>query len=103
MNDTHYAGPTKTRMNPSAPEDAEFYDPTATIHVIEGVYPTRGRGRIFTYHGGPGMSVGDERQFRHGWDGGSSLGWWRCVGTVHTDGTTEGEIPDRRMPHWVAK
>ena len=103
MNDVHYAGPTKTRMNPSAPEEAEFYDSAAIIHVIEDANPEKTRVRCWTTFGGPGMEVGEESEFRHGWDGGSLLGWWRCIGTVHTDGTTEGEIPDRRLPHWVAK
>jgi hypothetical protein len=99
---TMYAGPTKTEMNPSAPESADFYDPTMTVHIVSDTDPDKNRTWCFTTSGSL-MEVGRSDEFRHGWDGPRYLGDFRCIGTVHPDGRTEGEIPDADLPHWVAK
>lgn len=103
---TMYAGPTKTKMNPRDREVAEFFDPTLTVHVVEDTerYGNTESTRtwVFTTYGVL-MEVGESDEFRHGWDGPRLLGYFRCIGTVHADGRIEGEVPDRKLPHWVAK
>lgn len=90
--------PTGKTINPTAPESAYYFDPSATLHVIK----IDGKLRAFTTFGSL-MSVGDCEEFKHDqtcrW-----MGMARCVSTRHPDGTVEGEpLPNRKIPHWVAK
>jgi hypothetical protein len=99
---TYYAGPTKTRMNPHLREEADYYDPGQTTYIVEDTDPEKNRVWAYTSFGSI-MELGDVDEFRHGWDGPRYLGTFRCIGVVHTDGRTEGDVPARRLPHWVAK
>lgn len=100
---TLYAGPTRTRMNPHLRQEAEFFDPGQTIHILRQIDTDANREWCFTTFGGPLIDVGDEEEVRHGWDGPRYLGTFRCIGTVHEDGRCEGEVESRSLPHWVAK
>ena len=99
---TMYAGPTRTRMNPHLRHEAEFHEDGQTIHVVKRTDTDADRVLAFTTFG-PLMEVGEVAEFRHGWDGPRYPGFYRCIGTVHEDGRREGEVPDRSLPHWVAK
>ena len=89
---------TGTRMNPTHPEQAYNWDPRDTILVVqnEGIF------RIWTMRTPPvdAPQLGANEEIINA-DNDRFLGYFRVVGRVLQDGTTEGEIPDKKIAHWI--
>ena len=94
---TYIARPTGKRINPTTPEAAYFYDHGQTHYILE----MDGKARDFTSFGTFPLAIGDRIEMKH--DEGRWLGMAKVTGIRHPDATTEGVIPNKNMPHWVAK
>jgi hypothetical protein len=102
-----YALNTETRMNPSNPSAATYYDERVCIYVIDVTRdPARPSLRVYTSYGSATHAVGDRLDMRSSLQPNRSLCGYRgatVVAVIDTDGTTTGTLPTRGLPHWVAK
>lgn len=95
---TMYALRSGRKINPTNPEDSDVWSNDLTLHVVE----KDGKLRAFTTFGSL-MEVGRGADFQDD-QSGRDLSNWLCVSTRHPDGTVTGApLPDRALPHWVAK
>jgi hypothetical protein len=99
--------PTGTRMNPSKPDDAEYFDPGQTAYVVRPAHQSATGGeKVFTSFGNCGESwkIGTIHEVEHDQTG-RFQGAFQVIGIASFDGirVTQGEVPDRKLPHWVFK
>lgn len=95
--------PTGTRMNPAQPDGAKFFESDQYAYVVKNV--DTGALRVLTSFGHVGEawevgtlhSIHHDQSLRH-------LGYWEVVGTHdYKTGVTTGEVPDKKLGHWVFK
>jgi hypothetical protein len=91
--------PTGKYLNPSNP-DGEYWDPQCSI-IICSRYGASKPVALTTY-GSPPTSVGQKAFGFHDQSGGQILEG-QVIGIRRPDGTTDGEVPNARLPHWVFK
>lgn len=93
--------PSGTRMDPTAPEDNEYFEQGVTIYVLENV--DNGKRSVFSSWGSGWMTLGEVKEYHHD-QAGYSFGFLKVIGIIDTvAGTVVGEIPARKLPHRVAK
>jgi hypothetical protein len=98
--DSHAIFKTDTQMNPYAPENATFYDKEQVAYVL-----TRPSGTqiVATSFGNLGLKVGGYYAFHHD-QSRRGMGNLEVAGiTTFATGTTEGEVPNAKLPHFVFK
>jgi hypothetical protein len=91
---------TSTQINPAAPESAEFYDAEQTAYVL-----TRPSGRqiVATSFGDMRLEIGKHYTFHHD-QSRRDMGELEVAGVAtFAAGTTEGEVPNVKLPHFVFK
>jgi hypothetical protein len=95
--------PTKTKMNPRDPSGAEFYDGDQVAYVMkrtdDGVY------RLVTSFGRlKAWGVGTVHKLTHDQTGGK-FGDFIVEGVANfkTPSQNRGEIPNKKLAHWVVK
>lgn len=92
-----------TKMNPSSPADAEFYDAGQTAYILQRPSGSR---IVATSFGGRSeeLYVRSTHEFHHD-QSGRSMGELLVLGAVSFSDTsyTEGEIPEQKLPHFVFK
>jgi hypothetical protein len=96
--------PTGTKMNPARPDSAEYFDAGQTAIVVRNL--DSGTLRVFTTFGqvGNAWAIGTRHEVKHDQTG-RYLGEFQVIGTVEFAGIriTQGEVPNRSLPHWVFK
>jgi hypothetical protein len=97
--------PTKTRINLTEPDQAEYYDVEQVAYVFRG--GIEGQDRIFvaTSHGSLGkeFDVGTIHTCKHDQSGGC-FGQFTVIGVqFFKTGAKRGETPERKVPHYVFK
>jgi hypothetical protein len=93
--------PTGTRLNPSAPEDATYFDPDQLALVV--VNDETGAFRVLTTFGESGWPIGETHEIHHDQTM-RRLGRFRVVGRANfRTGEREGVVPNRKITHWVFK
>lgn len=96
--------PTGKTMNPSNPDDAFYFDPGQVAYVIKN--DDTGKLAVFTSFGhlGSDFDLGKVNEHRHDQTF-RSLGWFKVIGIVEfkENGVALGEIPNRKIKHWVCK
>lgn len=91
---------TNTKINPSSPESAEFYDREQVAYVIQR---ENGNLIVATSFGSLSISVDSYRDFHHD-QSGKWMGNLKIVGVVtFATGESQGVIPDKLVPHFVFK
>jgi hypothetical protein len=90
--------PTGATMNPASRETATYYDADQTAYVLQN---RDGKYRVFTSFGSFNWNLNDRKDFVHDQTG-RDLGTWLVVGII-TPTSTDGQIPNRKISHWVAK
>lgn len=100
-----YARPTSTSMNPSAPEGAEYFDHGQTIYILNVGTAAAPKLRAWTTFGSLNIDVNARHEVISDQTGRSLAGWRgaEIVGTRCADGEIFGDVPNRKLPHWVAK
>lgn len=90
-----------TKMNPTTPETAEYYDASLTGYVVRKVNSTS--MRVITSYGlfnwdlGTELGLVADQSMRY-------LGEFEIVAIVRfSTGETYGQVPNRALPHWVCK
>lgn len=98
--------PTGTKMNPVHPEDAQYYDQGQVAYVMKH---SSGALRLFTSFGqlgnyGPGnWSIGTYHEVHHDQTL-RNAGVFQVIGQADfRTGTKTGEVPDKKLAHWVFK
>lgn len=103
--------PTGQTMNPASPQDAMFFDAEATMIVVRKMNMAIGEVddkasalRVFTTFGGVDdeWTIGTRHYIQHDQTM-RDLGQFKVVGIALPDGTTSGEVPSRKIKHWVFK
>lgn len=95
--------PTGTTINPSAPEDATYYDPEQTLLVVENDETHALRALTSFGSLGASWSVGTVHEIHHDQTL-RRLGWFKVVGVVDfRSGERTGKVPARKIPHYVFK
>jgi hypothetical protein len=94
---------TKTRMNPRAPETAEYFDRDQVAYVFRA--STGDRHLVATSFGVLGYEVGDRVELISDQSrrtvGGCT---WLLIGIRRfSNGEVEGEVTSRKVNHWVFK
>lgn len=97
--------PTSTNINPSKPIGAEYFQSGQTLLIIQD----GDKVRCATSFGQPtGWAVGTKHECHHD-QAGYRLGYFEVIGLVDCQGDTAdewiaiGEVPNRKIPHWVFK
>jgi hypothetical protein len=95
------AFPTRTNANPGDTSTWTYANEPGVIGYVLGQGNKR---RLFTSYGAlRGFELGTYREF-HSDQTGRYLGFWKIVGVVNVgEGTRDGHIPNRKVPHWVCK
>lgn len=91
-----------TKMNPAQPQDAEYYDAGQVAYILER---ESGRRLVATSFGSfnEDLAIGKSQKFHHD-QSGRTMGHLRIIGiATFATGATEGEVPDRKLPHFVFK
>jgi hypothetical protein len=89
-----------TKINPASPADAEYYDAGQVAYVLERPSGSR---VVATSFGSLRLTVGSRYDFHHD-QSRRAMGLLQVIGTVEfATGITEGEIPDKKLPHFVFK
>jgi len=97
--------PTRTWMNPSAPEKAEYFERDQTAYILEGYGddPNKKVHRVLTSYGRGDWAIGSKHALHHDQTM-EQLGEWEVVGIVtFFDFRVDGNAPNKKMPHWVFK
>jgi len=96
--------PTGEQMNPSHPEGAVYFDKDQVVYVMRRLDVPRTRpSRVITSFGRISNDIGDKVSIFHDQTG-AFLGDYELVGIrEYTSGRTQGEVPDRLIPHSVFK
>ena len=113
--------PTLTRMNPSKPEKAQYYDSALVLYVLRRpchfipssqtqfqlnstLAPNLYNYRAFTSYGGLSeLTLNSLHAFTHDQTM-ATLGNWEVCGIRHLNSpSAEGYIPTVGIPHWVCK
>jgi hypothetical protein len=100
--------PTQTRMNPASPETADYYEKDQFAYVVEKLdwagQPSK-TYRVLTSFGdlGEAWKIGTSHEIHHDQTF-RNLGFFKVVGTHdYKTGTKAGEVPDKKLAHWVFK
>jgi hypothetical protein len=99
--------PTGTKINPVTPSLAEYFDPEATMLVLERLPygPGKAGSRVVATTFGPmsGHKLGETFEVRHDQTL-RNLGEFKIIG-MRFGNTAQcaGELPDQKLPHWVFK
>jgi hypothetical protein len=102
MNDFHthaIALPTGTRINPATGE-GEYADDDQAHYIID---VGGGRLRDFTSFGSFDLNIDDRVNFMHDQTRRELAFQATVIGIRFANGQTFGQVPDKRIPHWVAK
>jgi hypothetical protein len=93
--------PTGTYMNPKNPEGATYYDKGQSMIICS----REGASKpvvLTTFGDGQGYSIGQRAIGFHDQSRGQIL-YGEVIGIRRSDGTEEGNVPNRSLPHWVFK
>ena len=91
-----------TTINPADPAGAEYYDAGQVAYILER---ESGRKVVATSFGtlSDDLAVGKRQGFHHD-QSQRSMGLLTVTGIVtFADGSTLGDIPDKKLPHFVFK
>jgi hypothetical protein len=105
--------PTGATINPAAPQGAEYYDKDQVAYIVRkvgrstgAVLPEANALRVLTSYGnlGGAWMVGTRHNAQHDQTG-RDLGRFEVVGVVTfaDPAAATGEIPGRKVKHWVFK
>lgn len=101
-----YILPTGSKINPSNPKGAEYYDEGQVAFIMRRLDKPRTRPtRVFTSFGGLGeeWAIGTKHSCRHDQTN-AFLGDYEVVGTVvFKTGEKQGDVPNLKMSHAVFK
>ena len=107
--EARYILPTGTKINPAAPQTAEYYDEGQVAFVMRRLDEDRSRPtRCFTSFGGSvgedsGWQIGSKHSCYHD-QSGKFLGDYETVGTVvFKTMEKQGDVPSVKMSHCVFK
>lgn len=93
--------PTHTTMNPAHPEDAEYYNDRQVAYVVKNV--DTGTLRCLTSYGIIDWDLGFVTNIHHDQTG-RHLGTFKVIGIRDfAMDYRKGEIPNRKLAHWVFK
>jgi hypothetical protein len=95
--------PTSTKMNPVCPIDAPYYDRGQFAYVMKHL--ASGALRLFTSFGdlGSDWAIGTVHEVHHDQTL-RSAGEFQVIGkTDFGSHTATGQVPDKKLAHWVFK
>lgn len=94
--------PTRTFINPFSPAGATYYDEDQTILVVRGAPNPWTTRALTTFGSGSPFMIGDTMEIHHDQTL-KRVGLVRIIGRVERDKALHGDVPDRKIPHWVFK
>lgn len=96
-------GPDKRKWNPVDPSKSDLYEVGMWSYILQ---PLVGGGlKVVTSHGRFSLGLGDQVDLvQDSTRGYSHKGLHKIVGIEGENGlVVVGEVPDRALPHWIAK
>lgn len=96
--------PTGKTINPSDPTDAYYYHAEQICYVVADIVNVKKLRALTSFGGfGNGWALGTVHSIRHDqtW---RNLGTYKVIGIASfEDGSIVGEVPAKKIPHWVFK